>query len=168
MKMGLPVSAQVRISRDRIDGLIALLMKGRGGGHRPDALITRALSVRLRAPDGGFSIEATSPETQWVESTPGLHQDEHVTWQWTVVPQRRGRGRLVLVVAARTVGHDGIAAETAPPDRVIEVVVTGGRLRRLARWTGLLAALVLGAIIGRFGSELWALGAAIIRRIMYG
>ncbi len=165
MKAGVSTPAQVRISRDRIDGLIGLL-KGRGMGHRPEAFITRALSVRLRAPDGGFWIEAASPETQWVETAPGLNQDEHITWRWTVTPQHSGRGRLVLVVAARTVGHDGLAAETAPPDRVIEVAVTGGRLRRLARWSGLLAALILGAVLARFGTEFWALGTAIIKRMI--
>ena len=168
MRVGAPASAQVRISRDRIDGLILLLMKGRGMAHRPETSITRALSVRLRAPDGGFWIEATSPETQWIETASGHHQDEQIAWRWTITPQRRGRGRLVLAVAARAVGHDGLAAETAPPDRVIEVAVTGGRLRRLAGWGGFLAALILGAMLGRFGSEFWALGTAIIRRLTDG
>lgn len=168
MRVGAPASAQVRISRDRIDGLILLLMKGRGMAHRPETSITRALSVRLRAPDGGFWIEAASPETQWIETATGHHQDEQIAWRWTVTPQRRGRGRLILAVAARAVGHDGLAAETAPPDRVIEVAVTGGRLRRLAGWAGFLAALMLGAMLGRFGSEFWALGAAIIRRLTDG
>ena len=134
--------------------------------HRPDALITRALSVRLRAPDGGFWIEAASSETQWVEIAAGLHQDDDVTWRWTVTPQRRGRGRLILVVAARTIGHDGMPAEAAPPDRTIEVTITGGRLRRLARSIGFLAAIIAGAVLGRFGGEVWALGAAVIKRIV--
>ena len=168
MRVGVPSSAQVRISRDRIDGLILLLMKGRGMAHRPETLVTRALSVRLRAPDGGFWIESASPETQWMETASNLPQDEQVAWRWTVTPQRRGRGRLILVVTAGAVGHDGIAAETAPPDRVIEVAVTGGRLRRLAGWGGFLAALVLGAMLGRFGNEFWALGAAIIKRFTGG
>ncbi len=168
MRVGAPTAAQVRISRDRIDGLILLLMKGRGMAHRPETSITRALSVRLRAPDGGFWIEAASPETQWIETASGHHQDEQIAWRWTVTPQRRGRGRLILAVAARAVGHDGLAAETAPPDRVIEVAVTGGRLRRLAGWIGFLAALLLGAMLGRFGSEFWALGAAIVRRLTDG
>lgn len=168
MRVGAPASAQVRINRDRIDGLILLLMKGRGMAHRPETSITRALSVRLRAPDGGFWIEAASPETQWIETASGHHQDEQIAWRWTVTPQRRGRGRLILAVAARAVGHDGLAAETAPPDRVIEVAVTGGRLRRLAGWAGFLAVLMLGAMLGRFGSEFWALGAAIIKRLTDG
>ena len=51
---------------------------------------------------------------------------------------------------------------------MIEVAVTGGRLRRLAGWGGFLAALVLGAMLGRFGNEFWALGAAIIKRFTGG
>jgi neural Wiskott-Aldrich syndrome protein len=168
MRLGKASSAQVRISRDKIDGLILLLLSGRGMAHRPDAFITRALSVRLRAPDGGFAIEPASPETQWVEAAAGLQQDEFVSWRWTVTPQRRGRGRLLLLVTARTVGRDGVAAETAPPDRVIEVTVTGGRLRSMLRWSGLLIALFLGVALGRFGGEFWRLGEAIVKRLAGG
>jgi neural Wiskott-Aldrich syndrome protein len=168
MRLGKPMPAQVRIARDKIDGLIALLLSGRGMAHRSDTFVTRALSVRLRAPDGGFAIEPGSPETQWVETTPGLQHDEFVNWRWTVTPQRRGRGRLLLIVTARTVGRDGLATETAPPDRVIEVSVKGGRLRGLARWTGRLVVLLLGVAIGRFGNEFWALGTALLKRIAGG
>ncbi len=111
MRVGVPTAAQVRIARDKIDGLIHLLLTGRGMPQRPDAFVTRALSVRLRAPDGGFWIEHTSPETVWVDTASGIQQDEQATWRWTVTPQARGRGRLVLLVTARTVGRDGIAAE---------------------------------------------------------
>ena len=166
MRLGKGSSAQVRIARDKIDGLIVLLMSGRGMAHRPDAFVTRALSVRLRAPDGGFAVEPGSPETQWVETGAGLQHDEFVSWRWTVTPQWRGRGRLLLAVTARTVGHDGLATETAPPDRTIEVVVTGGRLRRLMRWFGLLAVLLLGMGLGRFANELWALGISVLKRLI--
>jgi neural Wiskott-Aldrich syndrome protein len=166
MRLGKGSPAQVRIARDKIDGLILLLMSGRGMAHRPDAFVTRALSVRLRAPDGGFAIEQGSPETQWVDAGAGLQHDEFVSWRWTVTPQRRGRGKLLLVVTARTIGHDGLATETAPPDRTIEVAVTGGRLRRLLRWFGLLTVLLLGAGLGRFGNELWAFGTTLLKRLV--
>jgi hypothetical protein len=103
-----------------------------------------------------------------METASGLNQDEYITWRWTVTPQWRGRSRLVLAVSARTVGHDGLAAETAPPDRTIEVTVTGGRIRRLASWGGLLVALLLGTMLGRFGNEVWALVAAISKRLIGG
>jgi hypothetical protein len=168
MRAGVPAIAQVRISRDKIDGLIQLLLGVRGTARRPDALLTRALSVRLKAPDGGFWIEANSPETQWVETAPGLQQDDHASWRWVVTPHRRGRHRLLLVVTARTVGRDGLPAETAPPDRVIEVAVKGNYRQGAVRWAGLAAAGLLGAVVTRFGAELWALAAAAIRRLAGG
>jgi hypothetical protein len=165
MRVGAPAPAQVRIGRDKIDGLMQLLTAGRAQ-HRPDAVIARTLTVRLRAPDGGFWIEAASPETQWVDTAPGHQQDEPVSWRWTVTPQRRGRRRLQLVVAARTVGRDGIAAETAPPDRVIEVAVRGNHLRRVLRWVALLCVLGIGAALGRFGQGLWEAGPTLIENVL--
>jgi neural Wiskott-Aldrich syndrome protein len=161
-------SAQVRIARDKIDGLIHLLLTGRGMPQRPDAFVTRALSVRLRAPDGGFWIEHTSPETVWVDTASGIQQDEQATWRWTVTPQARGRGRLVLLVTARTVGRDGIAAESAPPDRAIEVMVRGNPLRSLVRWTGLLALVLAGVALGTYGHEIWEAAAAMIKTFAGG
>jgi hypothetical protein len=166
MRIGRPSQAHVRIARDKIDGLILLLMSGRGIAHRPDGFVTRALSVRLRAPDGGFLIEPGSPETQWVDPTGGLQPDEFVSWRWTVTPRRRGRGKLLLVVSARTVGRDGLASETAPPDRVIEVAVKGGRLRGLMRLLGLVVVLLAGVALGRFGHELWTLGSDLLKQVL--
>ena len=165
MRVAVPATAHVRISRNRVDGLILLLMKGRGVTQRPEAFLTRALTVRLHAPDGGFWIEANSPETQWVDGPAGRDQENHVAWRWTVTPQESGRGRLHLVVTARTVGHDGAAIETSPPDRVIEVTVTGGQPGRLRWWAGVVLTLLLGAVIGRFGGEVWAIVSGIIRRL---
>jgi len=161
MRVGASAPAQVRIGRDKIDALMQLLMGGRAQ-HRPDAVVGRALTVRLRAPDGGFWIEASSPETQWVEMTPGHQHDEHVSWRWTVTPQRRGRRRLQLLVAARTIGRDGIAAETAPPDRMIEVAVRGNLFRRAARLIAFLGVVAMGAALGRFGQDLWDAGPALL------
>jgi len=164
MRMGVPATAQVRISRDKIDGLIHLLLSGRGIAYRPDGFLARSLSVRLKAPDGGFWIEPEAPETQWVASGP-QQQDEFAAWQWTVTPQWRGKGRLLLLVTARTVGRDGIASEMAPPDRVIEVVVKGRPLRRLGRFLAFLVTVTFGAALGRFGGEVWTVAAAILRRL---
>lgn len=163
MRAGVPATAEVRIARDRIEGLI-MALSGRGMAHRPDAFITRALSVRLKAPNGGFWIEAASPETQWVENPTALAHDDYAVWRWTVTPQRSGRGRLLLMVSARTVGQDGIAAESAPPDRVIEVRVRANHVRRLLRWSGWIVLALLGAVLSRYGEELWAAGLLAVRQ----
>ena len=106
MRVGVPVAAEVRIARDRIEGLIATL-NGRGAAPPGERPLMRALSVRLRAPGGGFWIEPATPETQWVDSVHGTNHDDYASWRWTVVARRRGRRGLALMVSARTVGRDG-------------------------------------------------------------
>jgi hypothetical protein len=170
MRVGAAATAQVRIGRDKVDNLIQLLTGGRMQ-HHPEAVVTRVLSVRLKAPDGGFAIEAATPETQWIEAAAGPHQDDHVSWRWTVTPQKRGRRRLQLVVAARTIGRDGIAAETAPPDRTIEVAVRPRLLRRLLRLTAVVVLVGLGAALGRLSQDKLAqdfvdLGASLFKHVL--
>jgi hypothetical protein len=152
---------EVHISRDKIENLIMTLNNGRGARFRPDSYVTRAVSVRLRAPHGGFWIEANSPETQWAENASPGPQDDHAVWRWTVLPNRSGRNRLLLTVATRTVGHDGVASESAPPDRVIEIRVKSNKLRRLGKLIGWLIVLSAGAAAGYFGQDMldpvWAM-----------
>jgi hypothetical protein len=148
MQIGRAAEVEVRIARDRIAGFINSL-DGRAMGQRGDDHAARALTVRLKAPDAGFWIESGSPETQWLEPTQGLAPDDYAVWRWTVVPQRRGRSRLLLQVSARTLGRDGLAAESAPPDRVIEVRVRANYRQGLMRWAGWIIAMLLGALLAR-------------------
>lgn len=150
MHVGRATSAEVRIARDKIDALIVAL-NGRAIPYRLDGVAARALTVRLKAPDAGFWIELASPETQWVDGASNLIHDDHAVWRWTVVPQRRGRRRLLLQVSARTVGLDGLAADSASPDRVIEVKVRGNHRQRLLRLAGWVTAALIGAGLARLG-----------------
>jgi neural Wiskott-Aldrich syndrome protein len=155
MRVGVPAAAEVRIARDRIEGLITTL-NGRGAASPGERPLMRALSVRLRAPGGHFWIDPATPETQWVDGANAVAHDEPAIWRWTVVARRRGRGRLALMVSARTVGRDGHALESTPPDRVIEVKVGANRGRTVARWAGWIAALLAGAAIGIYAEQIWA------------
>jgi len=155
MRVGVPATAEVRIARDRIESLI-LALSGRGpAGPGAETIVVRALSVRLRAPDGRLWIEPDAPETQWAEGATSLIHDDHAVWRWTVVPRARGRTRVILMVSARTVGRDGIAAESAPPDRAIEVKVRPNYGRVLRRIAGSMVLLALGAVLGRYFEPLW-------------
>ena len=165
MRVGVPATAEVRIARDKVDGLLQAL-NGRDPRPSADAFLTRALSVRLQATKGGFWIEPATPETQWVEAGPGRVEDGYIAWRWTVVPRRGGRGRLTLMVAAHTTGRDGIAAETSPPDRVIDVKIRANHIRRVFRLTGWVAAALAGAAIARFGPVYWPLASAIIKKAL--
>ncbi|CFX08332.1 Clp protease [Candidatus Filomicrobium marinum] len=154
MRVALPSLVEARIAKSEVKNL-ADGMIGEGAAYRHDVLITRAMSVRLRAPDGGFFIETSSPETQWIENALGLMADDYASWRWTVTPKARGRRRLQLIVSARTVGADGLAAETALPDQIVEIRVRTNYARTLTILFGWLAAAVAGGILARFGEELW-------------
>jgi hypothetical protein len=167
MRVGTPVPVEVRIARDKIESLI-MTLKGRGAAYRPDTFVTRAVSVRLRAPLGGFWIESDSPETQWAETASSLPHDEYAVWRWTVLPHRRGPNRLLLSVSARTVGHDGIASESVPPDRAIEVRVRSNKARALGKLLTWLAVLSAGAAISYYGQHYLEPALAAIRRLIGG
>jgi neural Wiskott-Aldrich syndrome protein len=161
MRAGVPATAEVRIARDKVDGLLAAL-NGRDPSPSANAFLTRALSVRLRATKGGFWIEPVTPETQWVESGSGRVEDDYIAWRWTVVPRRRGRSRLTLMVAAHTTGRDGIAAKSSPPDRVIDVKIRANHLRRALRLMGWIAAAIAGAALAQY----WPLAFFMIRKTL--
>jgi neural Wiskott-Aldrich syndrome protein len=161
MRSGVPATAEVRIARDKIDGLILALCNR---GMRPEVYPTRTLAVRLRAPNGGFVIEANAPETQWIDRSASNLSDNFAAWRWTITPQRRGRNRLLLTVSARLIGQDGLLAESAPSDRSIDVKIAGNYRQLAQRWGGWLAAMLAGAALAQFGSELWAAVAFLLRQ----
>jgi hypothetical protein len=148
MRVGIPEKAEVRIGKADVKALADGLQ---GGVWRHDVVVTKAMSVRLRAPDGGFFIESGSPETQWIENTLGLMADDYASWRWTITPKDRGWKRLQLVVSARTVGTDGVAAETALPDQVIDVRVRTNYGRTFARVGGWALAALAGGIVAKVG-----------------
>lgn len=150
MRMGVPVVVEARIARADVKAL-AEGLQGGGAAFRHEVVVTKAMSVRLRAPDGGFSIENRSPETQWIENVLGFGNDDFASWRWTVTPRGRGRRQLQLIVSARTVGADGVTAETALPDQTIDVKVAINYARTFARWAGWIAAAVIGGLLAKFG-----------------
>lgn len=154
MRVWIPVTVEVRVARAEIENIDAG-MQGGGGIVRHDIVVTKAMSVRLRAPEGGFSVESSSPETQWIENHLGVLSDDYASWRWTITPQRRGKARLQLIVSARTVGGDGVVAETALPEQVIDVTVSVNYARMLKTWGGWAAAAVAGGLFAKFGEGIW-------------
>lgn len=157
MRVAVPQRVEVRIGKGNVKAL-AEGLQGGGAAWRHEVMVTKAMSVRLRAPEGGFFIESASPETQWIENTLGLMSDDYASWRWTVTPRERGWKRLQLVVSARTVGVDGVAAETALPDQVIDVKVKtnyGRAAMTAATW---IAAAVVGGLLAKFGEGVFVAG----------
>jgi neural Wiskott-Aldrich syndrome protein len=165
MRSGIPVVVEARVARQEVKA-IAEGLQGGGAVYRHEVMVTKAMSVRLRAPDGGFYIETSSPETQWIENVLGLMADDFASWRWTVTPKTSGKKRLQLVVSARTVGADGLAAETALPEQVIDVKVGINYARTAMRWGGWIAAAIVGGVLSRFGEGLFSPALSIATQLM--
>jgi len=150
MRVGKTERVEIRIAKSSVRTLTEGL-DGDGAVWKHQVTVTKAMAVRMRAPDGGFFIETASPETQWIENNLGYASDDFASWRFLVTPQARGWSQLQIIVSARTIGADGVAAETALPDQVIEVKVRRNLKRTLARIFGWSVAAVIGGALSTFG-----------------
>ncbi len=139
---------EVRIAPEDTDALTKGI-DGRGEPIRHDLLVTSAMSVMLRAPDGGFTIEPLSPETQWVFDGPDTNTGGEAfgRWRWAVTPTGRGQRRLQVVVAARSVDANGMVGDMALPEQVITVRVRANIWRNLKLGLEWLIVMALGGAI---------------------
>jgi hypothetical protein len=145
MRAAVAERVEVRISRDETKTLTRG-MEGRSDTIRHDIAITQTMSVALRAPDGGFTIEPLSPETQWIFERPD-DAEIYGRWRWTVTPHHPGRRRLQLIIAARSIGQNGLVGDTALTDQVITIRVRTNYWRTMARGLQWLAAMILGGVL---------------------
>lgn len=167
MRVAIPVIVEVRVARADVKNLADGLQNG-GAAYQHEVMVTKAMSVRLRAPDGGFFIETASPETQWIENVLGLATDDYASWRWSVTPRTRGWKRLQLIVSARTVGGDGLAAETALPDQMIEVRVRTNYGETARQWGGWIAAAIAGGVLAKFGDGVFEAASRAVTRLVIG
>jgi len=154
MRQGTVEHIEVRIGREATEELIARV-QGRGATNMHTVAVTRAMSLYLRAPHGGFMIEPLAPETQWVFDRPSFLENEPFgRWRWTVLPMKRGSRRLQLVAAARSVDENGMIGDVALPEQVFDVTVRinwTAALQKVALWAGLaVAGGVLAQVAIRF------------------
>ena len=147
MRVAVPERVEVRISREETDA-ITLGFDGRGEINRHEILVSQAMSVMLRAPDGGFTIETLSPETQWTsDGTDHRTSDTFGRWRWAVTPQATGPHRLQLIIAARSVDENGMTGDTAFPDQVIAVRVRTNYLLTIKRALAWLIVMAVGGVV---------------------
>lgn len=165
MRVGKTESVEVRIGKATAKAITQGL-EGGGVAWRHEVTVTQAMSVRLRAPDGGFFIETASPETQWIENNLGLGSDDFASWRFHITPQERGWARLQIIVSARTIGGDGMAAETALPDQLVDVKVRTNYKRTFVRWTGWALAAIVGGVLAKFGEGTLATVAPLVEKFL--
>lgn len=163
MRTGVTERVEIRIGRAQVENLTAG-MDGAGAAWRHDLLVTKAMSVRMRAPDGGVFIETASPETQWIDNQFADPDEEFASWRFLVTPQRRGWTDLQIVVSARTVGAEGLAAETAFPDQVVTVKVRANYARAAGRGLSFIGAAIAGGVFAKFGDGLWSAAAELMAK----
>ncbi len=166
MRVGKTVRAEIRIAKASVKALTEGL-DGGGQVWQHAVAVTKAMSVRIRAPDGGFYIESASPETQWIESNLGYASDDFASWRFLITPQWRGWSSLEIIVSARTIGADGVAAETALPDQIVDVKVRrniGRSLARLFSWT---VAAIIGGALATFGEVAMGPATALLKKFLH-
>jgi neural Wiskott-Aldrich syndrome protein len=139
-----PSPVEVRIPREETETFLSALEGGAEVGRRGNT-VTQAMSVTLRAPDGGFIIQSLGPETQWILKRPTLADKEAFgRWIWTVTPTETGKRRLQLVVTGRSVDDSGLADDTALPEQVITVSVRANYARSFGKAMQWLLLMALG------------------------
>ena len=138
---------------------------------RSENVVARAIAVRLRPLAGRFVIDAASPETQWDQSgAAGTDRlaSEAAVWRFTLTPVRSGRGVLQLAISARTLGADGVLAETQIPDQTFNLRVGPSYWRLLGRiFAGLgvaMAGMVLIKLVeGQMGVDFYYMVRQLLR-----
>jgi len=154
MKVGVLETVEIRIAREGVPD-VARGLQGGGAAHAHQLLITRAMSVRLQGEPGRFYIEPKSPETQWTGARPDQLASDYAVWRFTVIPQVRGPAELTLIVASRSIGADGVVADTSLPEQRISIRVSANVTRGLKRWLGWIAVAILGGILAKLGEGFW-------------
>lgn len=114
-----------------------------------------AISIRLLSNYGGFQIEPSSPETQWLNTSATANPDaDTLSWRWSVTPVSVGRASLQVVAAGRTLGPDGLASETTLPGQHAEVKVGRAWGKTFARLAALSLAFILGGTLVLFSGPI--------------
>lgn len=159
LRLGLPVGVESRMAKSEIFALASALSGTPGRAPQPGL----AMSVRLRAPEGGIIIDAASSETHWFETRPDVIQSETAHWQWTVTAVEPGWKRLQLIAAVRATGADGVTGDHMLPDTVVEVRVRRGAGRVLGGLFKWAIAIALGAAAGYSWADLLAAAHKLIK-----
>lgn len=155
MRVNIPLTVEARIADDQKADLKSTL-PGRATEHQIQT--TPAMTVLLRAPEGGFAIEPLSLETQWVNNDEAaalgfLDQPNFGQWQWRVTPTERGRKKLKLYIAAHTATAGIPGATIALPQQEIEISVKvnyPALFKKIMLWITLA---VIGGLIAKFGEN---------------
>lgn len=166
MRAGRRLTVEIRAPRAGLEAWSGGTSDPRARDAREGQIITKAMAMRLKAPEGGLTIEIASPETQWSEGVADPLSDDIVSWRWTITPTRSGRHALQLNTSTRVVCRDGLAAATSLPEQRISVRVSPNYGRLAGRIMLGLALAVGGVALGYFGEGLFSMGRSVLAQVM--
>ena len=149
MRAHISVEAEVRVS-STIAPEVAADPVGQGKTGLYEIDVAQAMSLRLSAPRGGFMIEAQSPETQWVWRSKSQSVNELAAWRFILTPNRRGSNSLRLTFSCKEIGPNGLLADSALPDRMLDVVVSTNLPKALTQAAVWVTTLIVGAALGAY------------------
>lgn len=140
VRIGTPVLVEIRVPRSQADVPRA---GARGGLGAQEPAIVRAVTARLQAASGsGLFIEPRTPETVWLDGSPGGKGQSDVVWQYVLTPQRKGMAAVTLTIAGRTLSPFGSVVDPVAATETFAVTIRrrrGTALRAVARILGLAA-----------------------------
>jgi hypothetical protein len=125
--MGAPQAVRILLTKEEAGFLLARASRRGQPQLGPEGpAICRAVTVRLTAPEGGFYIEPSAPETQWILDRQSFHGEEVFgSWAWTAVPSETGSYILALSMSARDMDENGGLGDLQLPDQFIKVRIRG-------------------------------------------
>lgn len=148
MRAHVPVEAEVGVSSTIAAELAAdPLGPGKTGLYGD---VAQAMSLQLSAPRGGLIIEAQSPETQWVWRSKSQSVNELAAWRFIITPNRRGSNSLRLTFSYKEIGPNGLLADSALPDRMLDIVVSTNLPKTLTQAAVWVTTLIVGAALGAY------------------
>jgi hypothetical protein len=147
MRAQVPVEAEIRVS-STVSREVAADLFGQGKTDLYGIDVGQAMSLRLSAPGGGFIVEAQSPETQWVWRSKSQSVNELAAWRFILTPNRRGFNSLRLTFSYKEIGPNGLLADGALPERMLDVVVSTNLAKTLTQAAVWVTTLVVGAVLG--------------------
>src|SRR5262249_38043866 len=117
-RIGTPQSVQVQLTKEEAGFLLTRAARRGQPQLGPEGSpISRAVTIRLMGPEGGFFIEPAAPETQWTFERPSLPGEETFgSWAWTAVPSETGSYLLALSMSARDLDENGGLTDLQLPE----------------------------------------------------
>lgn len=146
MRAQVSVEAEVKVSTIAAEVAADPVGQGKTGLYGID--VAQALSLQLSAPRGGIIIEAQSPETQWVWRSKSQSVGELAAWRFIITPNRRGSNSLRVTFSCKEIGPNGLFADSALPDRMLDIVVSTNLPKTLTQAAVWVTTLIVGVALG--------------------